>query len=63
MSVQPLDGVHLTASRDERFLNVDLTPLHLFVHHGHMMTNQLGFLPREDALLGQYAHLYGNDGD
>ena len=52
---------------------IDLTPLHLIFHQGHMMTNRLGFLPREEALLGQYARLYrraeqrttstGEDGD
>lgn len=43
--------------------SVHLTPMHLIFHQGHMMTNRLGFLPREEALLGQYAHLYGVDGD
>ena len=36
---------------------IDLTPMHLIFHQGHMMTNRLGFLPREEALLGQYARL------
>ena len=38
---------------------ISLTPLHLVFHQGHMMTNRLGFLPREEALLGQYARVYG----
>ncbi|MBG0827799.1 hypothetical protein HS041_08480 [Planomonospora sp. ID67723] len=33
-------------------MRVGLTPQHLVFHQSHMMMNRLGFLPREEALLG-----------
>ncbi|GGP95402.1 thiopeptide-type bacteriocin biosynthesis protein [Streptosporangium pseudovulgare] len=33
-------------------MHVGLTPQHLVFHQSHMMMNRLGFLPREEALLG-----------
>jgi thiopeptide-type bacteriocin biosynthesis protein len=36
-------------------LGVDRTPQHLTFHHNHMLMNRLGYLPREEALLGLYA--------
>ncbi|GIH89453.1 thiopeptide-type bacteriocin biosynthesis protein [Planobispora siamensis] len=36
-------------------MRIGLTPQHLVFHQAHMMMNRLGFLPREEALLGVIA--------
>lgn len=37
---------------------VGRTPQHLVFHQGHMMLNRLGFLPREEAILGVHARIW-----
>lgn len=39
---------------------ISLTPGHLIFHQAHMMTNRLGILPREEALLGIVARTVGS---
>lgn len=39
---------------------VDRTPQHLAFHQGHMMLNRLGFLPREEAVLGVHARAWSS---
>lgn len=40
---------------DARIHDVQRTAQHLIFHHNHMLMNRLGYLPREEALLGMYA--------
>lgn len=40
---------------DARTHGVQRTAQHLVFHHNHMLMNRLGYLPREEALLGMYA--------
>lgn len=42
--------------------DVERTPAHLAFHQGHMMLNRLGFLPREEAVLGVHARHWGDHG-
>jgi len=43
-------------------VGVERSPQHLTFHHGHMMLNRLGFLPREEAVLGVYARVWADGG-
>ena len=43
---------YLTAAEK---LEVRRTPQHLAFHQNHMLMNRLGYLPREEALLGLHA--------
>lgn len=39
-------------------LNLNRTPQHLAFHHNHMLMNRLGYMPREEALLGLHARAW-----
>lgn len=39
-------------------LGANRTPQHLTFHHSHMLMNRLGFLPKEEALLGLHARAW-----